>query len=41
MSNYFISQLDQIPPVRCPCGFARRAFADAPGNVASAHLVQI
>jgi mannose-6-phosphate isomerase-like protein (cupin superfamily) len=41
MSNYLISQLDQIPPVRCPCGFARRAFADAPGNVASAHLVQI
>jgi len=41
MSNYHIAQLDEIPSVRCPCGHARRAFADAPGAVASMHVVDI
>jgi mannose-6-phosphate isomerase-like protein (cupin superfamily) len=41
MANYVISQLDEIPPKRCPCGFARRAFADLPGAVASLHAVDI
>lgn len=41
MANYFVSQLDQTKPVRCPCGFSRRAFASAPGNAASIHLVEI
>jgi mannose-6-phosphate isomerase-like protein (cupin superfamily) len=39
--NFMISQLDQVPPVRCPCGWARRAFAGSPQNVASLHLVDI
>ncbi len=41
MANYLLAHLDQIPPVRCPCGFARRAFADEPGSAASVHLVDI
>ena len=41
MANYLISQLDEIPAQRCPCGFARRAFAGEPGNVASLHAVDI
>ena len=41
MVNYLISQLDQIPPQRCPCGSTRRAFADAQNNVASLHVVDI
>lgn len=41
MPNYLVSRLDQIPPVRCPCGFARRAFARSTENVASMHLVDI
>lgn len=41
MPDFQIAQLDQIPPERCPCGFTRRAFADAPGNVASLHVVDI
>jgi mannose-6-phosphate isomerase-like protein (cupin superfamily) len=41
MSNYYIAQLDQVPSVRCPCGFARRAFADVASNVASLHVVDI
>ncbi len=41
MPNYTITQLDEIPPVRCPCGFTRRAFAADPDGAASLHLVDI
>lgn len=41
MQNFQIAQLDRLPPTRCPCGFARRAFADLAGAVASVHLVDI
>lgn len=41
MNRYMIAQLDEVPPARCPCGFTRRAFAAAPENVASLHLVDI
>jgi mannose-6-phosphate isomerase-like protein (cupin superfamily) len=43
--NYRVSQLDQLPPVPCPCGQARRAFASEDGDAnraaASVHLVDI
>jgi len=39
--NFMVSQLDQVPPVRCRCGWARRAFAASPDNVASMHIVEI
>ncbi len=32
---------DAIEPVRCPCGWARRAFADQPTAPASLHRVEI
>ena len=35
-----IAQLDALPGTPCPCGTARRAFAD-PGSVASVHLTTI
>jgi mannose-6-phosphate isomerase-like protein (cupin superfamily) len=41
MANYLVTRLDQTPPVRCPCGFARRAFAGSPEHVASLHVVDI
>jgi len=41
MANFSIAQLDEVPATRCPCGWARRAFADAPGNAASVHVVDI
>lgn len=42
MKRCFVSQLDEIPPVPCPCGQARRAFADVPGNtLATVHLTDI
>ncbi len=31
----------QVEPVRCPCGWARRAFAEVPGAPASVHVVEI
>jgi len=39
--NYLIAQLDQIPPVQCPCGLARRAFANPKEQAASLHMVDI
>jgi mannose-6-phosphate isomerase-like protein (cupin superfamily) len=42
MSKRFqIARLADIPPIACPCGQARRAFADDPAGVASLHVVDI
>jgi mannose-6-phosphate isomerase-like protein (cupin superfamily) len=40
--NYWITQLDQVPAVPCPCGKSRRAFAEHGDEVvATMHLVDI
>ena len=39
--NYRIAHFDQIDPIRCPCGFAKRAFADDDEGVATLHIVDI
>lgn len=39
--NYMISQIDEVEPVRCPCGFARRSFATPDNSVATLHMVDI
>src|SRR5260221_9891678 len=39
--NFLVSQLDQATPTRCPCGWARRAFAGMSDGPASVHLVDI
>ena len=36
-----MEQVDEISPQRCPCGFARRAFASPENSVATLHLVDI
>jgi mannose-6-phosphate isomerase-like protein (cupin superfamily) len=41
MNNFQVAQLDEIPPTRCPCGWARRAFASVGESAASMHLVEI
>jgi len=41
MSPYQIVQLDEISPTPCPCGIARRAFAEPGKSAASVHLVDI
>lgn len=39
--RYEIASLNDIEPTECPCGFAKRAFADLPEKTASMHLVTI
>lgn len=39
--RFAIAQLDELDPVRCPCGHARRAFAEIPDAPASVHIVDI
>jgi mannose-6-phosphate isomerase-like protein (cupin superfamily) len=39
--RYSVAQLTEIPPVVCPCGQARRAFADSPSVLLSVHLTEI
>lgn len=39
--NYEIAQLDEIPSVKCPCGFSRRAFVSPENPVATIHMVDI
>jgi mannose-6-phosphate isomerase-like protein (cupin superfamily) len=41
MANYMIAQLDQIDPLKCPCGFTRRAFVAPENSVATVHKVDI
>jgi mannose-6-phosphate isomerase-like protein (cupin superfamily) len=36
-----IIQLDQLDPVACPCGMARRAFSGRPDLPATVHLTQV
>jgi hypothetical protein len=36
-----VVDLSALAPIRCPCGLARRAFADVPDAPASMHLVEI
>src|SRR5689334_24234943 len=39
-ARFHVAQLDTLAPIPCPCGQARRAFAE-PGSAASVHLVDI
>ena len=39
--NYLITQLDEVPPVACPCGQSRRGFATPDNKLATIHLVDI
>ena len=41
MKNFLIADFDQVPPVKCPCGFARRAFVTPENSTATMHVVEI
>lgn len=41
MAKYQIAQLDEIPGVPCPCGTARRAFAEFGEGLATVHMTTI
>jgi mannose-6-phosphate isomerase-like protein (cupin superfamily) len=40
-ARYHAADFNDIEPVRCPCGWARRAFAQVECAPASVHLVKI
>ncbi|MBO7146803.1 MAG: cupin domain-containing protein [Lentisphaeria bacterium] len=39
--RYDIVDFTAVDPVKCPCGFSRRAFTTTPGSLASYHVVDI
>jgi mannose-6-phosphate isomerase-like protein (cupin superfamily) len=39
VANYEVTHFDDIEAVRCPCGFAQRAFATPDNSVATLHIV--
>jgi len=39
--RYWVAQLGDIDPIRCPCGFAKRAFARPDNALATMHIVDI
>ena len=41
MANYMIAHFDEIDAVKCPCGFAKRAFAGPDNSTATMHIVDI
>ena len=41
MANYMIERFDDIDAVKCPCGFAKRAFAVPDNSTATMHIVDI
>jgi mannose-6-phosphate isomerase-like protein (cupin superfamily) len=41
MKRFETAQLDELSPIRCPCGWARRAFAAEEGSPLSVHQVEI
>ena len=41
MANYLIAQLNEIDPLRCPCGWTRRAFGAGDNSLATVHQVDI
>ena len=41
MANYMIAQLDRLEPVKCACGFSRRAFVTEDNTIATMHIVDI
>ena len=41
MKNYMLAQLDEIEPVKCPCGMTKRAFIGPGNSTATMHMVSI
>ena len=41
MPNFITADFDHIDPVKCPCGFSRRAFVDPDNQTATMHIVDI
>jgi mannose-6-phosphate isomerase-like protein (cupin superfamily) len=39
MKRYTLNQLDEIDPLRCPCGWTRRGFVGLEDSPVTVHLV--
>jgi mannose-6-phosphate isomerase-like protein (cupin superfamily) len=39
--NFIVTQLNDIPPVPCPCGQSRRGFGEVTNGPATVHIVDI
>jgi mannose-6-phosphate isomerase-like protein (cupin superfamily) len=39
--RYCLVQMDELVPLACPCGQARRAFTEDPDRTASLHVVDV
>lgn len=41
LPSFEIADFNELPPVRCPCGIARRAFGDVLDFPATVHVTEI
>jgi mannose-6-phosphate isomerase-like protein (cupin superfamily) len=41
MASYMIERFDEIDAIKCPCGYAKRAFAVPDNSTATMHIVDI
>jgi len=41
MASFEVAHFDEIEAVKCPCGFAQRAFALPDNETATLHIVEI
>ena len=39
--RFTLVQMNDVPPVPCPCGQSRRAFVQDPDQIASLHVVDV
>lgn len=41
MANYRLAQVDELAPLRCPCGVTRRAFVAPDNPMATLHILDV
>ena len=41
MANYMITHLEDVDPIKCPCGTTKRAFVSPDNQTATLHLLEV
>ena len=41
MANYMVAHLEDVDPIKCPCGTTKRAFMSPDNSVATLHLLEV
>ncbi len=41
MANYMIAHLEDVDPIKCPCGTTKRAFVSPDNQTATLHLLEV